>query len=83
MEISGNESPYKSDSRVSLECAVTDANPEAEILWSKDGQDIAAATQSVFSFTGQIEDSGEYICTATNRLGSVMSNPEIVIILGK
>uniref|UniRef100_A0A3Q4I541 Ig-like domain-containing protein n=1 Tax=Neolamprologus brichardi TaxID=32507 RepID=A0A3Q4I541_NEOBR len=55
---------------VTLTCS-SDANPAATYVWHKMNNQTPVSTDSQFSFKSiQPADSGEYYCTAENRLGT-------------
>ncbi|XP_078022745.1 hemicentin-1-like [Epinephelus lanceolatus] len=73
--VSVSPSPVvKEGSSVTLTCS-SDANPAAKYTWYKDGNPISLSEEPQLVFSSiQSFDSGEYYCTAENKLGRETSD---------
>lgn len=74
--------------KLALSCSVN-GDPEPQISWTKNGQKISSSEIMELKYKNGIasltinevfpEDDGEYICTATNSIGSTETKSKVTI----
>ncbi|CAC5421796.1 unnamed protein product [Mytilus coruscus] len=78
-------SPYtvvENTTNINLNCKVTSSNPNVtSYIWYKDGLHIAAVTTYSIS-TIHRSDTGNYICNATNSVGTSSSAVQLNVLYG-
>ncbi len=69
-------------SQVILSCIAV-GNPQPSIHWFRDNVEIAANTTQYVIKRLDLGSRGQYFCTATNKLGTTMSEEVYVKVRGK
>ena len=76
--------------QVTLPCRPPKGSPEPEVSWQKEGKDVTNSSRIMIAIAGDLRiyqaietDSGNYICRATNAVGTRNSSPAKLTVLGK